>query len=144
MSTPTSPEHAALSVLTSRLEQYADYLGDNAALDLAATQVLDEVQRMLRDVETARIVAQRLGASSEGCPSWCARHVSDGEGGTVHKAAVTVGQAEVELEHAPAESPQGTPILLPEWMDCDAPAARDLAAALIQAAGIIEGEGGQP
>lgn len=66
MSAPASPDRAALSVLTSRLEQYADYLADNAALDLAATQVLDEVQRMLRDVDTAQLVVQRLGASSEG------------------------------------------------------------------------------
>lgn len=59
MSLPTATE-AAYSVLVSRLTLYVEYLNDNAAIDLAATQVIDEIDQILDDVEVARAFATRL------------------------------------------------------------------------------------
>lgn len=88
--------------------------------------------------------SQTIEQQTTKCPAWCTKHVSDGEGGIVHKAAVTVGEATVELEYAPNDDPpHNLPILLPEWTDCDTSAACDLALALIKASQLVESEWGQ-
>lgn len=74
------------------------------------------------------------------CPSWCnAHYTDDDEGYPIHKRVVTVGEASVEIETSP-EWDDGLPIVPPQWNECDASAARDLAAALIEAAQLIEDE----
>lgn len=66
MNAPTSPEHAAYTVLTTRLDQYRAYLTDNTTADFAATQVLDELERIVVDADTAALVVQCLGTPAEG------------------------------------------------------------------------------
>ncbi|CAM4122567.1 hypothetical protein [Janibacter anophelis] len=50
----------------------------------------------------------------------------------VHRRAVTVGQAGVVLEYAPADGAD-VAVLLPEWPQANVESARYLAAALTQA-----------
>lgn len=74
----------------------------------------------------------------EDCPAWCQRHSLDvGAVELVHRHTVTVGQARVGLEYAPADGPD-VAVLLPEWPQATVESARDLAAAITQAVGLLE------
>lgn len=58
----------------------------------------------------------------------------------VCRRVVTVGEATVELEVSPSwTEPADLPIVMPDWTACDQAGARDLAAALIEAARVLEG-----
>lgn len=73
---------------------------------------------------------------------WCTKHTTDPDGAEVCQSSVTVGDFTVDLEDSPAwpddERRQVMPPDLPDtWVS--APDAHLLAAALIEAARIIEG-----
>ena len=76
--------------------------------------------------------------------SWCTSHRVEEDGSDrieVCRRDVTIGEASVLIEDSPAwahDPFHAGPIAPPQWNECDAPAARDLAAALIEAARLIE------
>lgn len=88
--------------------------------------------------------------SAPTCATWCDRHIieedTDGSANDVCRTTVTRGPFAVDVEDSPAwpdgERRQVVPPDLPDtWVT--AAGARDLAAALIEAAQLIEDEGGQ-
>lgn len=73
---------------------------------------------------------------------WCTDHRTEVDGHEVIEVcrrAVTFGEATVDIEDSPAWTDDDLPIVPPDWHACDAKGARDLAAALIEAARLVEG-----
>ena len=79
--------------------------------------------------------------SAQACPRWCSQHYIDAlEGYPIHKHTVTQGSATVVIETAPEwTGPDDLPIWTHEAPAFDAAGARDLAAALLEAAQLLDG-----
>lgn len=81
------------------------------------------------------------------CPSWCTDHViaedsADASVTEIHRGKVTRGGITVEIEASPqwADDPHnGGPIVTPDLIEIQPAQARAFAAALIEAARLVEG-----
>lgn len=81
------------------------------------------------------------------CPSWCTDHLieedTDGSATDIHRGTVTRGEVTLTIETSPQWSSNDLPILVDEFMTVDAAGARDLAAALLAAARLLEADPGR-
>ena len=85
--------------------------------------------------------------SSTSCPSWCVNHLTEvidaevrPQTSEVPRASVTRGEVTVTVEASPSwvDAPHYLPIMLPEITGVDAASARDYAAALTEAARLLD------
>ena len=79
------------------------------------------------------------------CPSWCADHViaedNDATVSEIHRGKVTRGGVTVEIEDSPqwADDPHhGGPIVVPDLIEIQPDQARAFAAALLEAARLVD------
>lgn len=71
--------------------------------------------------------------------SWCTSHKTDPDGADVCQHSVTVGDVTVTIEDSPSwPDVERRQIVPPEITDCDAQGAREMAAALLEAARLVE------
>lgn len=76
------------------------------------------------------------------CPPWCTDHLveedTDGSVTEIHRGKVTRGGIAVELEESPSWDETDLPIVCDGYTSVDAAGARQFAAALLEAARLIE------
>lgn len=73
------------------------------------------------------------------CPAWCTGHRQDFDGSEIHHGSVTRGDVEVILEDSPSWPREGSMPVQVDVQEADADGARELAAALLEAARLLDG-----